>query len=79
MRKLPLPIAVALALVASLAIAATASARSAMPTMIQDDKVLVGRQGRFPPGFYSALAGFLERDQFSEHQVMQLAVGKNAN
>ncbi len=42
MRKLPLPIAVVLVLVASLAIAATASARRSMPTMIQDDKVLVG-------------------------------------
>jgi hypothetical protein len=41
MRKLPLPIAVVLAFVAFLAVAATAAARTAMPTMIQDDKVLV--------------------------------------
>jgi NAD+ diphosphatase len=34
-----------------------------------DDKVLVGRQGRFPPGFYSALAGFLEPGESIEEAV----------
>jgi NAD+ diphosphatase len=35
----------------------------------QDDHVLVGRQGRFPPGNYSALAGFLEPGESIEEAV----------
>jgi NAD+ diphosphatase len=34
-----------------------------------DDKVLVGRQRSFPPGFYSALAGFLEPGESIEEAV----------
>jgi len=35
----------------------------------QDDHVLVGRQERFPPGNYSALAGFLEPGESIEEAV----------
>ena len=34
-----------------------------------DDRVLVGRQGGFPPGFFSALAGFVEPGESLEEAV----------
>src|SRR3546814_5319141 len=34
-----------------------------------EDRVLVGRQGGFPPGFFSALAGFVEPGESLEEAV----------